>query len=79
MGKRSCWDVNIKCPELLTCVGRDGGVEDAEKFTLTLYRKQEAKGVNAARHQLFLKGKVQLEKLPPTRDALELHFLRSNY
>ncbi len=28
---------------------------------------------------MFLNGKKPFEKLPPTRDALQLHLLRANY
>ena len=45
----------------------------------TLYGTSEQQTVDNARLQLFGKGKLGLEMLPPTRDALELHTARANY
>ena len=40
---------------------------------------REQQTVDNARLQLFGKGKLGLEMLPPTTDALELHTARANY
>ena len=44
-----------------------------------LFRIDPNQTVDNARLQLFGKGKLGLEMLPPTRDALELHTARANY
>ena len=36
-------------------------------------------GVNKCRNDLFEKGKKDLEKLPPTKDAFDLHLARCNH
>ena len=37
------------------------------------------KGIDNASHRLFVKAKRDLEVLPPTHNALELHIKRLNY
>ena len=69
----------IKYPHLLG-VERDDNV-DAEKFVCLLYgiEKNGVSGIDNVRHRLFVKVKRDLEMLPPTHNALELHIKRSNY
>ena len=79
-GKKTCWKVYQKHPELLSGVGRDGSMEKAEEFVSLLYDSPfPSEGVDKARYVMFLKGKKTLEMLPPTKDALELHVIRANY
>jgi hypothetical protein len=79
-GKKKCWGVFEHNPNLLGGVGRDGGMAEIEEFMCTLYGAPDPHGgVNKARNDMFDKGQKALEKLPPTRDALELHLERSNY
>jgi hypothetical protein len=79
-GKKKCWKIFCGYPELLCGVGRDGSMEEVEEFVCRLYKAEDiTTGVNAARARMFDKGKVALEMLPPTQDALELHLSRANY
>ena len=80
LGKKTCWKVFDKYPNLLNGVGRDGGLEDEEKFVCRLYKSEVVdSGVNKARACIFDQGKVALEMLPPAQDALELHLSYANY
>ena len=80
LGKKTCWKVFGKYPNLLNGVGRDGGLEDEEEFVCRLYKSEVVdSGVNKARACIFDQGKVALEMLPPTQDALELHLSYANY
>ena len=82
IGKRVSWKVFCDNPDLLHGVGRDedGTFEMVDEFVCKLYNiPLPQKGVDWARHHLFVKGKKSLETLPPTKDALELHIHRANY
>ena len=80
LGKKTCWKVFGKYPNLLNGVGRDGGLEDEEKFVCRLYKSEVVdSGVNKARACIFDQGKVALEMLPSAQDALELHLSSANY
>ena len=69
-----------KYPNLLNGVGRDGGLEDEEEFVCRLYKSEVVdSGVNKARACIFDQGKVALEMLSPTQNALELHLSYANY
>ena len=79
-GKRSCWKMFIQHPLLLDRVGRDGPFEPVEEFICYLYMALDVKGgVDKARADIVRKGKKELNHLPPTSDALQLHALRANY
>ena len=79
-GKKSCWKTFIRRPELLNGVGRNGPIEPIEEYVCSLYGvPNPTRGVDVGRHDVFVRGKKDLEKLPPTKDALELHYARSNY
>jgi len=78
-GKKTCWKVFKEQPLLLRGIGRDGDIADIEKFVCTLYGTPDKESVDAARVHLFGKAKQNLELLPPTKDALELHVKRANY
>ena len=79
-GKRTCWKVFLKNPQLLQGIGRDGHSAPAEQFVCHLYGATEpTAGVNKGRLDLFQKGKKSLEMLPPTADSFELHLARANY
>ena len=69
----------IKYPHLLG-VERDDNADDAEKFVCLLNENEEngVKAIDKVRHRLFVKAKCDLEMLPPTHNALELHIKRSN-
>ena len=75
-GKKSCWKRFIQHPMFLDGVGRDGPFEPDEKFICFLYL---APDVNKARADIFRKGKKELDHLPPTSDALQLHAMCANY
>ena len=78
-GKRSCWKTFQNHPHLVQGIGRDGELAPIEQFVCHLNGTSEQQTVNNARLQLFGKGKLGLDMLPPTRDALELHIARANY
>ena len=78
-GKRSCWKTFQNHPHLAQGIGRDGELAPIEQFVCHLYGTPEQQTVDNATLQLFGKGKLGLEMLPPTRDALELHIARANY
>jgi len=77
-GKQSCWKTFKNHPHLVQGIGRDGELAPIEQFVCHLYGTPEQQTVDNARLQLFGKGKLGLEMLPPTRDALELHTARAN-
>jgi hypothetical protein len=69
-----------KYPDLLSVIGRDGQLATVEEFVCRLYRAADPQaGVDYARWRMFQKGQLDLEKLPPTKDALGLHFFRANF
>ena len=78
-GKRSCWKTFQNHPHLVQGIGHVGELAPIEQFICHLYGTTEQQTVDNARLQLFGKGKLGLEMLPPTRDALELHTARANY
>ena len=63
----------LKYPHLLTRVGRNYSVHDAEKFACLLYGIEEklVKDIDDTRHSVFVKTKRDLEILP--HNKLELH------
>ena len=79
-GKKSCWKMFIQHPLLLDGVGRDGPFEPVEELICYLYMAPDVKGgVDKVRADIFRKGKKELDHLPPTSDALQLHAMRANY
>ena len=65
---------------LLSGIGRDGLFDDAEEFFRRIYgAPNPLAGINQCRTDLFERGSKELEKLPPTKDSLTLHLIRSNY
>ena len=78
-GKRFCWKTFQNHPHLVQGIGRHGELAPIGQFVCHLYGTPEQHTVDNARLQLFGKGKLGLEMLPPTRDALELHTARANY
>ena len=78
-GKRSCWKTFQNHPHLVQGIGHDGELAPIEQFVCHLYGTPEQQTVVNARLQLFGKGKLGLEMVPPTRDALELDTARANY
>ena len=77
-GNNTRWKTFIKYPHLLISIGRDDTVrsgENAEKFVCASYGIEEkgVKGIDDARHSLFAKDKRDIETLPPSHYALELH------
>ena len=71
----------IKDAHLLTGVERDDNVDDAWVFVCSLYGmgEKDVRGIDGARHSIFVKVKHDLDVLPPTHDALELHITRPSY
>ena len=69
----------LKKPELLQCVGRDGPLDKVEEFICMLYKAPcFVLGVDRAKHDLFQKGKTEIEMLPQS-DELELHLFHANH
>ena len=56
-------------------------VDDAWAFVCSLHGigGKEVRGIDDARHSMFVKVKCDLEVLPPTHGALELHITMTNY
>ena len=67
-GKITCWKMFIKYAYLLTGVVRDDDVDVAWAFVGSLYGIEEkgVRGIDDARHSLFLKVKRDLDGLPAT-------------
>ena len=90
-GKKTAWQAWEQFPEVTSVFKRlsnpDVGVAVVEnemaileEFTVSLYSKKlETKCVNEARELLFSQGKRSIENLPPTKNALVQHALRSAY
>lgn len=81
ISKKTCWKRFVACPELLEPVGRDGNIADVEKYLCGLYGCSDIAhdpDIDVCRYRLFMKARKSLELLPPTKDALQLHFARSN-
>ena len=80
-GKYTCWKMFIKYAHLLTGVVRGDNVDDAWVFVCLLYGngEKDARGIDVARHSLFVKVKRDLDALPRTHGALELHATKANY
>ena len=58
----------------------DGPSEPVEEFICYLYMAPDVNGgVDKARADIFRKGKKELDHLPPTSDALQLHAMCANY
>ena len=74
-GKSTCWKMFIKHAHLLTVVVRGDNVDDAWASLCSLYEigEEDVRGIDDARHSLFVKAKRGLDMLPPTHGALELH------
>ena len=69
-GKKTCWKIYT---ELLAGMGINGAIEISHGI------RNVTSGVIKGRIELFLKGKKDIECLPPTYDALKLHLSRRNY
>ena len=41
--------------------------------------ESDVRGIDDARHSIFVKAKRDLDVLPPTHGALELHITKANY
>ena len=72
--------MSIKYAHLLTGVVWDYNVNDAWPFVCSLYGigKKNVRGIDDARNGHF-KGKRDLDVLPSTQSALEIHITRANY
>ena len=80
-GKNTCWKVFIKYAHLLTGVVRDDNGDDAWAFVCSLYGigEKDSRGIDGTRHSLFVKAKRDIDVLPPSHGALELHITRANF
>ena len=80
-GKNTCWKMFIKYAHLLTGVVRNDIVDDVWAFVCSLYGigEKDAICIDDTRHILFVKAKRDVDVLPPTHGALELHIIRANY
>ena len=52
---------------------------DQSKHIVSLCIGYSIRGIDDARHSLFVKAKRDLEVLPPNHGAFELHITRANY
>ena len=80
-GRITCWKMFIKYAHILTGVVRDDNVDGAWAFVCSLYGigEKNVRGIDDARHSLFVKAKRDLDVLLPTNGAIELHIKRANY
>ena len=78
-GNKKCWKIFQRQPDSVTSIGRNGELDLIEQFVCRLYGVPTQTDVNQARLHLFVKGRKELDMLPPTRDALDLHCKRANY
>ena len=79
-GKRKCWKVYEENPNLLHSLSGYESTSNVEEFVCRLYGAPNPQaGVNKCRLDLFEKGNKDLEKLPPTNNALILHVSRAHY
>ena len=78
-GKKKCWKIFQKQPDSVSSIGRNGELDLIEQFVCRLYGVPTQTDVNQARLHLFVKGRKELDMLPPTRDALDLHCKQANY
>ena len=71
----------IKYARHLIGVVRNDNVDDAWAFVCSLYGigEKDVRGIDDARHSLFVKAKRDLDVLHLTHGALELHITRANY
>ena len=80
-GTNTCWTMFMKYAHLLTGVVRDDNVDGALAFVCSFYGigEKDVRGIDDARHSIFVKTKRDLDVFPPTRGTLELHITRANY
>lgn len=82
IGKPGAFAVYEKNAHLLTGLGvhplTEECLQKTEEFVVKLYKLENVKTFNEARHKLFAKVR-KAEFLPPTSDALKQHILRSHY
>ena len=80
-GKNTCWKLIIKYAHVLIGEVRDDNVDDAWAFVCSLYGigEKDVRCIDDTRHSLFVKAICDLNVLPPTHGALELHITRANY
>ena len=78
-GKNTCWKMFIKNAHLLTGVVRDDNVDEVWAFVCSFYviGKKDVRGIDDASQSIFVKVKRDLDVLPPTHGALELHITRA--
>ncbi len=82
--KKYAWDVFQDQLDLLDGLGVGEPCEqvtmNAEKFVCKLYSpSDDVSSSDALRCKLFMKGKCELEHIPPTSDAVDLHIKRAHY
>ena len=89
-GKRTAWSVWNKfsdvTPALLTLAQTpteahiDEILPTIERFVIQMYDKESSdSSVNKARQTLFTQKGREIENIPPTKDALRQHVLRTGY
>ena len=85
-GKNTCWKMFIKYAHLLTGVVRNNNFDDAWAFVYDAWAfvcslfgigEKDVRGIDDARQSFFVKAKRDLDVLPPTNSALELHMTNS--
>lgn len=82
--KNKSWKVYENNSELLQNIGDDILTEEtilgAEEFVCKMYSESsDITSVNELRCRLFRQGRVEPEKLPPTKDTLVQHIRRAHY
>ena len=80
-GNNTSWKMFIKYAHLLTGVVRDDNVDNRWAFVCSLYGfgGKNVRGIDGARHSLFVKTNRDLDELPPNHSTLKLHITRTNY
>jgi hypothetical protein len=82
-GKKTAWKIFLKCPQLLNLLGSKElspeVISGAEEFVCRLYTNEPFHSINDVRVRIFVQGKISLDALPPTKDALDKHIARANF
>ncbi len=85
IGKKTAWKIFQSHAKLLLGLGTsvdmcDSDLADTETYVCKLYDQHTlSKSINEVRASLFRSYKSNIDKLPPTKDALHQHIKQANY
>jgi len=85
IGKKTAWKVFKQCPQLLHQLGHESEpspetMTSVEHFVCRLYDPNTTgNSIQQIRCSKFRKLNANIDTLPPTKDALQLHIKRANY